>query len=245
MTERAEHRQFQLKSPHHGVNIRATPQHARQTIFTPYRGSKYFKSRLKLLILGESHYDWPDRKVTVAETTATTIGKSRFHGHIRNLLGGGADFWDGVAFYNYVQCFAGDAARQRPTPEMWGRSHLAFGEVLKDLKPQRILVLGKTTWLAMAGEPQDYPGCLPVAEKRFSLGPCFSKKVPVAAKHAYWYPTASGKYALTAAVYHPAYPHGFSQPENKRVAKRLMDRRSGTVGPEDRERTAGRRTGKR
>lgn len=57
-----------------------------------------------------------------------------------------AEFWPHVAFYNFVQRRVGDAARIRPTPEMWRDSAPAFFKVAAQIKPERILVLGIENW---------------------------------------------------------------------------------------------------
>jgi len=195
--------------------------------FSPCVGSKYRESELKLLILGESHYGKGGAE-DLSEITVAAVGegKHRFFASVRRLLDGGEDFWEEVAFYNYVQELAGCRARQRPTDEMWACSHAAFGLVLRKLQPDRILVLGKTTWLNMADEEQDYQGCNPVMEQSFKLGPDFVRNMRKEwdeFRYACWYPTARGKYALTAGVFHPGYPRGFSLPETKRVARRLLN----------------------
>lgn len=66
----------------------------------PYRGDNYRKSPLKLLIVGESHYDWAARSCEAADATKQAVGNSRFHSEISRLLNGGDHFWKGVAFCN-------------------------------------------------------------------------------------------------------------------------------------------------
>lgn len=198
---------------------------AKRAGFTPYRGTHYGKSPLKLLIVGESHYDWKERSCKTTDVTRQVVGNSRFFRHISRLLGGDEQFWKRVAFCNYVQQFVGDGPRERPTTAMWTRSHLAFGRCLRELKPHRVLVIGKATWLHMAGTEADYPGCRPVIEKNFPVGPLFARDLHEDSIYGYWYPTTHGSFALAVPVYHPAYPRGFHKKESKQIARRLMDPR--------------------
>ena len=64
------------------------------------------------------------------------------------------DFWQAVAFYNYIQESVGFRAKgNRPTSVQWKAATTPFDEVLADLKPDCILVLGETLWryLSQAG----------------------------------------------------------------------------------------------
>src|SRR5690606_11461910 len=54
-----------------------------------------------------------------------------------------AEVYENIAFYNYLPMFAGDWARQRPSPELWEAGQGPFRRVLEDLKPDLVLVLGK------------------------------------------------------------------------------------------------------
>jgi hypothetical protein len=51
-----------------------------------------------------------------------------------------------VAFYNFVQFLVGGESRIRPTQEMWRNSIPAFSEIISNLNPLQILVLGKANW---------------------------------------------------------------------------------------------------
>jgi hypothetical protein len=53
-----------------------------------------------------------------------------------------ADFWHQIAFYNYVQWWLDDRG-VRPTPEMWRTAQAPFLEVLQELRPKLVLVLGR------------------------------------------------------------------------------------------------------
>ncbi|HIG9504431.1 TPA: hypothetical protein ACYFTC_005756, partial [Klebsiella pneumoniae] len=54
--------------------------------------------------------------------------------------------WQHVAFYNYVQEFVGDAGRIRPTRAMWRDAATVLEEVVAELRPDVILVLGYQMW---------------------------------------------------------------------------------------------------
>ena len=53
------------------------------------------------------------------------------------------DFWNKVAFYNFIQFPVGDSARLRPTENMWRDSFEPFKLILNELGPDLVLVLGK------------------------------------------------------------------------------------------------------
>lgn len=57
-----------------------------------------------------------------------------------------AQFWNSVAFYNYVQKLVGDGPRQRPSPNLWEQSKEAFLEVLSQLNPDVCVVFGMELW---------------------------------------------------------------------------------------------------
>jgi len=117
--------------------------------FDPWIGSKYNNTRLnwiKLLIIGESHYGKKEteRRETTKEI-AWNLGQINRHqyytiiaklelgfgkGNIRNEVR--ADFWDCVAFSNYIQEFVADdpKARARPTEKMWYEAIKAVVDII-------------------------------------------------------------------------------------------------------------------
>lgn len=131
--------------------------------FKPWIGDDYKSARRfgkRVMILGESHYQW-DKKVKPApEWTCTFVGNqmsgdhthafwtrivSAFIGHKPDLFEK-QDFWRSVAFYNYVQQSVGFDAHVGPTREMWASSEPAFAEVLHAHAPQVLIVLGYRLW---------------------------------------------------------------------------------------------------
>ena len=128
----------------------------------PWIGEKYATPNLfpfRLAILGESNYTSADNfhSQLVIECVRCHLGKnddgnfSRFATKIKRLAFIEAveanEFWNNVAFYNFVQELVGESARQRPTDEMWQESIPAFYEFLEEVRPQRLWVLGKANWM--------------------------------------------------------------------------------------------------
>jgi hypothetical protein len=134
-----------------------------KSMFKPWIGEKYSTFGLygkRILFLGESHYgekgkETEDKTIRVVERLGlceerchrffTTIAKfSLFKGAKKKIsLEERRCFWDRVAFYNYVQEFVADKARKCPTSAMWESSKKSFLDVIDDLQPDLIVVLGK------------------------------------------------------------------------------------------------------
>lgn len=129
--------------------------------FEPWIGEKYQDKGLdglNLLILGESHYGeegterpgftrhvvkkWGQenrhRFFTTTAKAVLGLGSS----HISNSKR--AEFWDRVAFANYIQTFVAEDAesRKRPTEEMWQEAKEAFPTTIEKTTPDAIVVLG-------------------------------------------------------------------------------------------------------
>ena len=133
-----------------------------QPRFCPWRGLEYGKTtklRLpaRLLILGESHYD-RDGTLEEGGDTKGVVNDYLEGGHpriftriIHTVLGPDmshqrAQFFQSVAFYNYVQCIVGDAPGKRPTKKMWQSAAAPFLATLETLQPTHILVCGLDLW---------------------------------------------------------------------------------------------------
>lgn len=129
--------------------------------FLPWVGEQYTASRhgVRVLVLGESHYgdpeDYaPDFTQNVIRDYAFQSG-FRFFTMTTKLLRGTTDeptaeerrdAWQHVAFYNFIQEFVGNAGRIRPTAGMWRDAASALEEVVAELRPDVILVLGYQMW---------------------------------------------------------------------------------------------------
>nr|WP_282557316.1 MULTISPECIES: hypothetical protein [Providencia] len=53
-----------------------------------------------------------------------------------------SNFWEHVAFYNYIQSIVEESGRIRPTNEMWEEAEKPFLVVVESLKPDVVIVLG-------------------------------------------------------------------------------------------------------
>lgn len=128
--------------------------------FLPWIGKQYdggFLPRRKLLVLGESHYSSNGTREFTRRVVREYIAGAgyRFFTSIHQAVAGihhtdpmfdHDKFWHSVAFYNFVQEAVGDGPRQRPTGEMIVNSTPAFKEVIGNIMPTHILVLGKFLW---------------------------------------------------------------------------------------------------
>ncbi|MDE0508015.1 MAG: hypothetical protein OXI17_05195 [Gammaproteobacteria bacterium] len=133
--------------------------------FRPWIGERYGRQSrfgVRVLVLGESHYDWlkrncPENKVTieVVEYHTQCFPKEDrrlpFFTKIANVLRGErgwiddsdiASLFQEIAFYNFVQTFVGDAPRGNPTFRQWVEAQAPFRTVLDALQPDAVLVLG-------------------------------------------------------------------------------------------------------
>lgn len=120
---------------------------------------------MRLLVLGESHYDagargsdftrWLTREYVDGRMT------HRFWTRLARTIAGrplGRDecraFWHSVAFYNFIQEIVGTRARVRPTPEMWSAGQRPFLHVLSMLNPDAVLVVGSQLWNHLPQAPR-------------------------------------------------------------------------------------------
>ena len=143
--------------------------------FSPWIGDEYhlgFHGR-RLLVLGESHYDtWDDGEGRgpikhklgpdfTKECVAKVIRRegAALWRYIEQILlnegrkdgwaPSGASVWPHLAFYNFIQAAVEGKARQRPPVESFVQDRAAFREILELLRPERVLVCGKTLWRLM------------------------------------------------------------------------------------------------
>jgi hypothetical protein len=129
-----------------------------QPFYLPWVGDNYAASSPKVLVLGESHYkrDGFDRNTFTQEVIRSWAvgeqGSTKFFTTIAKVLSGKlnegiskadkAEFWNSVAFYNFVQESVGDGPRDRPSEDMWKQAQQPFVQVMKDLSPNIVVVLG-------------------------------------------------------------------------------------------------------
>ncbi|WP_196768932.1 hypothetical protein [Xanthomonas arboricola] len=130
-------------------------------LFHPWIGPNYQVlgfSGHRILILGESHYGMPeDESPSFTVECIEGMAKAK-HGHsfftktakifleresgVPLTQSERSNFWDRVAFFNYIQCFPSKTARTRPTPAMWKFASTVFPLVIQELQPTFVLVLG-------------------------------------------------------------------------------------------------------
>ncbi|HYQ24392.1 uracil-DNA glycosylase family protein [Stenotrophomonas sp.] len=149
--------------------------------FVPYVGKRYlggFEGR-RVLLLGESHYRSEgidnDPLITRPFTrrtfddmqTCTREGGGKFFNELDRLLTNqtdpslplAADAWQQVAFCNLSQRFAGTASGHRPSSDDFREgSDVLLKYILPILRPDVILVLGRTAWRRFNhGKLADHP----------------------------------------------------------------------------------------
>lgn len=183
--------------------------------FVPFVGDRYEQGidGLRVLILGESHYAKDDkprpsgnakRRFTISEFAEaanehrTNRAWGTFSRRCDSIVSRvveptplqAALAWKQVAFANYVQDFAGDGARQRPTGPQWTQARNVFPVLLERLKPNMILALGRQLWDHMPGVKTALPA---IAAPR--------------SPRTVWRMDYQGGHALMSWVYHPSWPN--------------------------------------
>jgi hypothetical protein len=128
----------------------------------PWIGSDFEKSKVKILIIGESHYFNPNEPgsfekhqnpnftITVIEEMA--IGrdyyKTKIHQNFhRAILGNdnfdASKFWNSLAYYNFIQKPM-DTNKGRPSNDDFYESWESFHEIIDILQPTLCLFIGTT-----------------------------------------------------------------------------------------------------
>lgn len=127
--------------------------------FDPWIGSQYWDEGLRgvrVMLLGESHYgDVGGESPTFTTEVVRTWGQEKRHRFFtitqKLILGLGngwisdgdrSDFWERVAFYNFVQSFPGPGPRYRPSRAAWEAASDPFLSTLQELEPHLLVVLG-------------------------------------------------------------------------------------------------------
>ncbi len=144
-------------------------------MWEPWVGSKFEEKRI--LILGESCYDWidgngaeqvcqPNHPILVIhamrqdpyDATAGTIRKltRAICNTASPTVEQVRERWDHFAFTNYVPTSVGMGPKRRPKPEDWERAEAEWPALLDIIQPRLILVLGKGLWGYMP-ETQEQP----------------------------------------------------------------------------------------
>lgn len=81
-----------------------------------------------------------------------------------------SDFWNSVAFYNYVQEPVLEA-RCRPTSQMFAAGRQAFVEILSSLQPTHVLALGIELWRHMPEFDERRSNAQALIRTAVSIGP--------------------------------------------------------------------------
>ena len=129
--------------------------------FDPWVGAGYGSPNdlglpSRLLILGESHYGSPEK---YRRSLTTEVIEDQWSGHPhryftavqKSVLGSSQevdakDFWQCVAFYNFIQRLVGEKPEARPTPHMWKEAAAPFRETLNHLGPTHVIATGFDLW---------------------------------------------------------------------------------------------------
>ncbi len=137
-----------------------TGAQANPVYFLPWVGSDYENGGifgLKVMILGESHYDVGESRQATMEVMEAVLGghekpKRRFWTNVEIALVGGKQvggdrnrFWHSVLFYNYIQESL-TGPRIPPRYALFQAAEGAFLEVVERKSPDFILVLGERLW---------------------------------------------------------------------------------------------------
>jgi len=129
--------------------------------FHPWIGESYENPRFKcrLLLLGESHYGTPENQIESFTQDLTSKYVARTWSHrfwtdlSQTVLGmhhtefARSEFWNDVAFYNYVQQIVTDG--KTPTDANRIGAGSAFAEILERLQPNLVIACGQRlkSWL--------------------------------------------------------------------------------------------------
>lgn len=137
--------------------------------YCPWVGERYWEQEQRWLLLGESSFgpgltDKQAVQQMIRANHDAPIDPSQnvtyrlLSGTERLMTGrdlldsaGTKDFWQTVAFYNYLRENT-QSSTQRPTIKQFKAALPAFNEVICQTKPDVVLVLGVKLWMALPGE---------------------------------------------------------------------------------------------
>lgn len=193
--------------------------------FAPYVGERFSEGfdGQRVLLLGESHYRTEGVSDAIEVTRPYT--KSIFRGmatQVRDTSDGpffraldlmltgrsehstkeAADLWERIAFINLSQAFAGTKANHRPHSQaLRDGGDVLVKDVLPVLKPDVVLVLGRTAWRFFNhGEPQ--AGLEPFIAQEVNRGERERRYID---SREVWTLGYEGGAALMTWVYHPSW----------------------------------------
>lgn len=195
--------------------------------FIPYMGDHYWEGigGQRVLLLGESHY----RREGVSDALGMTRPFTQEHFRemalpVRNgrdgpffkaldlMLTGREDFelqeaadaWKRVAFMNLSQAFAGSQANHRPRNEaLRDGGHVLVRDILPLLRPDVVLVLGRTAW-RLFSHGKVSPDLEPFIARLVNRGEGRGKRRYIESREI-WSLDYAGGSALMTWVYHPSW----------------------------------------
>lgn len=191
--------------------------------FEPWIGSAFGRNNnalggLRLMIVGESHY-CPNEPHAVGTCTpgrtrdcvkeGAIDGSWSYFTRILYLISGrrkseitanlNEEFWNSVAFYNFVPVFVAESARKRPRRWMWSASYDPFNLITREIAPEAMLVTGwDLWWYVMDASPGGVKANNPAKDFNRIGG------------------------ALSARIRHPSAPR-FSIEKERCISKQLME----------------------
>lgn len=183
--------------------------------FKPWIGDNYASQGYlgkRVLILGESHYEWLDDQSLASDWTQQFIengfsGKMhRFRTRVAAVVLGRrptADddtrsFWHSIAFANYIPVSVGKGANARPTEAMWEEAVPRFAELITTHRPDFLLVLGHPLWMRM--------------HYTFTMNGHLERHPNDVNEYRIWrYQYESGKTMLACAINHPSRSFNFKK----------------------------------
>lgn len=184
MDEQARHwYQDHVDMPEDVQRLCDAPPDEDRVKFAPWVGENYHKGfrlgdqgpRMKLLILGESHYDAWDHWAFTRDVVMRQWGQGScrmrrprlmndFFPRVEQLVMGKQgreeeceikEFYGQIAFYNYVRESMSTGSK-RPSGKQFASSHSAFLRVLGMLTPDVVLVLGFELWNRLPNYSEKY-----------------------------------------------------------------------------------------
>lgn len=189
--------------------------------YLPWVGEAYAEGYygVRILVIGDSHYGkapGEEHNFTCDVLRMHLSGEQRisFFTNIARAITGipnddldQVEFWEKVAFYNYVQKSV-EEARSRPTVDQGVSAQAAFEEIINNLQPDRIIMLGNFVWdMTPSSGREGELVCSDATEKRMLT---------------WHYPIKSGKIIFTGKMEHPS-SGGFSGDAWHPVVKKFLD----------------------
>jgi hypothetical protein len=178
-----------------------------KVFYEPWIGDNYCTGGVfqrRILVLGESYYEDPDRYVLPRTFTKDHVeghieGKrmrtvTRFYNRVARVFLGRPltlterrGFWHSIAHYTFVQAPVGKKPSDRPTPGLWEGGRESFLSVVQQHIPEFILVLGCELWCHLPD---------PKETETVNIG---GEQV-----HTYKYLIGIGNHALACHINHPS-----------------------------------------